>query len=224
VSDTSPSDDAVRRALRDLPEVAPPEGFYDALIRRRRRRARIIASAGLTAAALVGAAVVGQATGITGEVAPQLSDLVGLHQTVVEEGQASLIRLDADVPAPYQAPESLGPMERGAAMRNEDGIQVVYTGHGHVVSVFEQPGDLDEGEMPDDGHVVEHEGATWLVTVGAMHAVVVRRHDVVYVVIGDASPEELLALAEDLPDARPLGLARRIGDAMDDLVTAFGLG
>ena len=39
-----------------------------------------------------------------------------------------------------------------------------------------------------------------------------------------SSPETLAAIVAELPDARRMGLARRIGDAMDDLVNAFGLG
>jgi hypothetical protein len=53
---------------------------------------------------------------------------------------------------------------------------------------------------------------------------VVRRDDVVYVLVGDLEPDAVAGVVDDLPDARPMGLTRRIGDAMDDLVDAFGLG
>jgi hypothetical protein len=54
--------------------------------------------------------------------------------------------------------------------------------------------------------------------------IVVVRRDVVYVVVGDMDLDELDELVDGLPDARPLGLVRRVRDAMDDLVTAFGFG
>jgi hypothetical protein len=54
--------------------------------------------------------------------------------------------------------------------------------------------------------------------------VIVRRDGVVYVLMGDFDVDQLAAIVDDLPDGRPMGLTRRIGDAMDDLVDAFGLG
>ena len=34
-TEPTPDDEAVRRALHDLPDVAPPEGFFEGLIRQR---------------------------------------------------------------------------------------------------------------------------------------------------------------------------------------------
>ena len=76
-------DDDVRHLLRGLPEVAPPEGFFDDLIRRRRRRARAIAVGGIAAAGVVGAMVVAQATGIHGDAEPAMGDLAERHEEVM---------------------------------------------------------------------------------------------------------------------------------------------
>jgi hypothetical protein len=220
-------DDPVRRLLRDLPEVAPPAGFYDQLIRRRRRRARAVACGALAAAVVVGALVVGHASGITGQVVPRLGELIGRHESVVTVNASTLTGLmPADeVPAPFQAPAELGGLQRGMAVRfPDDVVQIVYGNDALVVSVFEEAGDLDEADMPDGLTLVEMGGAeAWAAPAGELAMLVVSRDHVVYVVIGDLSPEAAAAVVEDLPDARPMSLPRRIGDAMDDLVSAFGL-
>lgn len=217
-------DDAVRRLLRGLPEVAPPEGFFDDLIRSRRRRARAIALAGLGAAGMVGAIVVAQATGIYGDVDPVMGDLAERHEEVMTV-PASAIRgeMPADeVPAPYQAPEQVGELQRGMAVwHTDDIVQLVYAADGHYVSVFEQVGDLDPDALAIELTPAGVEGVdAWWAEDGAL---VVRRSDVVYVIVGDLDPADVQAVVVDLPDARPMGLSRRIGDAMDDLVNAFGL-
>lgn len=219
------ADDAVRRLLRDLPEVTPPEGFFEDLIRSRHRRARSIALVGLAAAGVAGAIVVGQATGITGEADPPMDELADRHEQVIGV-EARTLRGEMpaeDVPAPYQAPERVGGMERGMAVRHDDDVvQVVYAADGHYVSVFEEVGDMDDAAMADDLTPAGIDGVdAWWTDDGA---VVVRRAEVVYVLMGDMEPDEVAAMVRDLPDARPMGLARRVGDAMDDLVRAFGFG
>ena len=218
-------DEAMRRLLRGLPEVAPPEGWFDDLIRSRRRRAHVMALAGLAAAGMVGAMVVTQATGIYGDVEPAMDDLAERHEEVMTV-PASSIRgeMPADeVPAPYQAPEQVGEMRRGMAVWHADDIvQLVYAADGHYVSVFEQVGDLDVDAMAVDLTPAGVAGVdAWWAEDGAL---VVRRSDVVYVIVGDLDPEDARAVVVDLPDARPRGMTHRIGDAMDDLVNAFGLG
>ena len=218
-------DEAVRRLLQDLPEVAPPEGFFDDLIRQRRRRARGVALGGLAAAGVVGAVVVAQATGIYGNVNPAMGDLAERHAEVMTIETASFrgAMPSDDVPAPYQAPAQVGELLRGMAVRHpDDVVQVVYAANGRYVSVFEQAGEMDDEAMEGELTPADVDGGdAWWAEDGSL---IVRRTDVVYVIVGDLEPEEAAAVVEDLPDARPLGLTRRIGDAMDDLVNAFGLG
>ena len=218
-------DDAVRRLLRGLPEVTPPDGFFDGLIRARHRRARAIAIGGLAAAGVVGALVVAQATGVYGEADPPMQDLAARH---AEAMAVPAVRIGGEMPAdelpaPYQAPEQVGGLERDMAVRHpDDVVQVVYTADGHYVSVFEQVGHMDTDAMAGDLTPAEVDGVdAWWTGGGAL---VVRRSDVVYVIVGDLDPDDVRAVVVDLPDARPMGLSRRIGDAMDDLVDAFGLG
>ena len=213
----------VRRLLQGLPEVDPPEGFYEHLIRRKRNRARAVVVLGLFAAAVGGAIVVAQATGVTGEVEPTMVDLVDRHEDLMEEEAETDGQARADVGAPYQVPERLGPFQPGMLVRHpDDVVQIVYGSDGDYLSVFEQAGDLDEDAL--DGHYAR-------LRVGGVRAwesddgetIVVRRSDVVYILVGDIDPDEIPELIHDLPDARPMGMWERARDAMDDLVDTFGL-
>lgn len=220
VDSVEPDDgEDVRRLLQGLPEVAPPEGFFDDLIRHRRNKARAVVVVGLVAAGVVGALVVADATGITGEAEPEIETLAARHETVMtilEAGDG----VD-DVPAPYQVPDSLGPLQAGMTMRHDDDvIQVVYGEDGEYVSLFEEPGDFEAGAVDLELTPLHIRGVTaWQAEDGS---IIVRRSDVVYVLVGDIDPEEIPEVLADLPDARPMGLVRRVRDAMDDLVDAFG--
>jgi hypothetical protein len=221
--DLDGEDEEVRRLLQGLPEVAPPEGFFDDLIRHRRRRARTVVIVGLAAAGVGFSILVAQATGITGDVSPPMGDLAARHDTLMAREISASGDPGEDVGAPYQVPEHLGQLSPGMAVRHpDDVVQVVYGEDGHYVSLFEQVGELRDDAMEADLTPLHVHGvAAWEADDGS---IVVRRADVVYVLIGDIDPDEVAAVIEDLPDARPMGLARRIGDAMDDLVDAFGLG
>jgi hypothetical protein len=215
-----PDYDDVRRLLRGLPDVDPPEGFFDDLIRHRRRRARTVVVVGLVAAGIVGALVVADASGITGEAEPEMAALAARHATMMTS------EVDGgmdEMPAPYQVPEHLGSLQAGTALRHDDDVvQIVYGEGGRYLSVFEEVGDFQDDAMDLELTPLHVQGvAAWRADDGS---IIVRRSDVVYVLIGDIDPDEVVAVIEDLPDARPLGIVRRIGDAMDDLVDAFGLG
>lgn len=217
-----PEDDEVRRLLRGLPEVSPPEGFFDDLIRRRRRNARRLVLAGLALAVVAGGLVVAKTSGITGEVELVLGDLADRHATVVAIDVAQLRgQVDGDdLPAPYQAPRRLGGLEREMAVRHpDDVVQVMYARDGEVVSVFEAAGHLADDLGRELDRMEMSDAPAWRSDEGL---VVVRRDDVVYVLAGTLDDDELVEVVEDLPDARPMGLGRRIRDAMDELVGAFG--
>ena len=214
----------VRRLLQGLPEVDPPEGFFDHLIRRKRRRARTVVVVGLVAAGVVGAIVVAQATGITGEVEPTTSELVDLHQALMAQDDEPEGDARTEVGPPYQVPEHLGPFSPGMAIRHPDDlVQVVYGSEGDYLSVFEQAGDLDEDALGGTYHRMRIQGVrVWESEDG--ETLVVRRSGVVYVLVGDIDADEVPELIEDLPDARPMGTWERARDAMDDLVDTFGFG
>ena len=127
-----------------------------------------------------------------------------------------------EVGAPYQAPDHLGRLSPGMAVFHpDDVVQVVYGEDGHYVSLFEQAGELQDDAMDGDLTPLHIRGVDGLAGRrrrdhrppggGGLRAD--RRH----------RPRRRDRVIADLPDARPMGLARRIGDAMDDLVDAFGL-
>ena len=212
----------VRRLLQGLPDVDPPDGFYEHLIRKKRNRARAVVVLGLVAAAIGGAIVVAQATGVTGDVEPTMVDLVDRHEDLMaDEGQTDG-QTRADVGAPYQVPERLGQFSPGRVLRHpDDMVQVVYGLDGEYLSVFEQAGDLDEDALGGTYTRLRIRGVrAWESEDG--ETIVVRRSDVVYILVGDIETEEIPELIEDLPDARPMGVWERARDAMDDLVDTFG--
>jgi hypothetical protein len=212
----------VRRLLQGLPEVDPPEGFYEHLIRRKRNRARAVVVLGLIAAAVGGAIVVAEATGVTGEVEPTMVDLVSRHEDMMEDDGQADGESPADVGAPYQVPDRIGPFSPGMAVRHpDDVVQVVYGLDGDYLSVFEQAGDLDEDALGGNFTRLHLRGVrAWESEDG--ETIVVRRSDVVYVLVGDIDHDAIPELIEDLPDARPMGVWERARDAMDDLVDTFG--
>ena len=214
----------VRRLLQGLPEVDPPDGFYEQLIQKKRNRARAVVVLGLLLAAVGGAIVVSQASGITGEVEPTVGDLMARHQEMMAEDDDTVAHARTEVDAPYQVPERLGPFRPGWAVRHpDDVVQLVYGLDGEYISVFEQAGDLDEGALGGNYRRLQLSGVrAWESEDG--ETIVVRRSDVVYVLVGDIEPEEVPELVEDLPDARPMGMWERARDAMDDLVDTFGFG
>jgi hypothetical protein len=212
----------VRRLLQGLPDVDPPDGFYEHLIRKKRNQARAVVVLGLIAATVGGAIVVAQATGVTGEVEPPMIDLAERHEELMAEEAETDGQGQADVGAPYQVPDRLGPFSPGMAVRHpDDVVQVVYGVDGEYVSVFEQAGDLDEDTLDGNYTRLRVRGVrAWESEDG--ETVVVRRSDVVYILVGDIDRDEIPEIIEDLPDARPMGVWERARDAMDDLVDTFG--
>jgi hypothetical protein len=212
----------VRRLLQGLPEVDPPDGFYEHLIRKKHNRARAVVVLGLVAAAVGGAIVVAQATGVTGEVEPTTGDLISRHEALMAQEEVEGVG-DAEVGAPYQVPRHVGPFQPGMAVRHpDDVVQIVYGVDGDYLSVFEQAGDLDEDALDGNYTRLHIRGVrAWESEDGA--TIVVRRSDVVYLLVGDIDPDDIPEIIDDLPDARPMGMWERARDAMDDLVDTFGL-
>ena len=69
-----------------------------------------------------------------------------------------------------------------------------------------------------------HGDQAWEHEAPPFRAIVLRRADLVYVVVGEGEREDMAGAMEELPDARPMGLSHRLRDAMEDLVATFALG
>ena len=102
-------------------------------------------------------------------------------------------------------------------------MQVVYATDGHYVSVFEQAGELEDDAMAVDLTPLDDPASTaWQADDGS---VIVRRSDVVYVLVGDIDPDDAGRRSwPTCPTPGRWASTRRIGDAMDDLVDRLRAG
>ena len=178
----------VRQAVRGLPAVEPPVGFYEDVLRtgdpvpalvgppaapgRRRRRSRVLAGvAGLAvAAALVVVVALAGSGGGDDPMVPPVAEFAARHEAVaMAEGGAaaaddgfepmSADELDA-MEGPMAAPAELpGEAARLAGYHDDAGtMHVVYGAGDGTVSVYAQPGRVDFAALPDGGERMEMDG------------------------------------------------------------------
>ena len=177
----------VRDALRGLPAVEPPAGFYAGLLAEggaddqvaaaaarpgRRRGLRVGAVVAAVAAAVV--VVAALAVGLVGDddgepMVPAVAQLVARHDAVAMAGGPAPVddgfepmsadELDA-MEGPMAAPPSLpGSFARVAGYHDEGGtMHLVYDADGMVVSVYAQPGRVDFGALPGEGERMDLDG------------------------------------------------------------------
>jgi hypothetical protein len=223
------TDDAgVRRVLSDLPPVEPPSDFLPGLVRRTRRRARGLVASGVVGSLVVLSMGVAVESGVDEQnVVLRLDNLLDQHRVVTgsqtEQTAGFEPTDDEELGAPYWAPEELDDsFHRMGAFEGGDLVQVAYSNGRVELSVFEEPGDLDRSALRRQ-HLdrVGHDG--WMMAEGGTVLVVVERGDMVYTVAGDADPEAITTMAEDLPGSRSLGVVDRLREVGDDLVELFAL-
>jgi hypothetical protein len=122
--------------------------------------------------------------------------------------------------APYRDPDSAGDGFRllGRWERVKGVVQLYYSDGLLAVSVFEQPGRLDWDALPSgaDIDVAGNRGRRYALPVG--EAWVFERGGVVYTFIGDAPPDEIRAVAQDVsaPDQS------RLERLADTVVAPYG--
>jgi hypothetical protein len=105
------------------------------------------------------------------------------------------------LPRAYRAPVRLaGDYLQLAAFRHGSIVQTVYSDGLRAISVFAQPGTLDEGSLPRGGQVVRlGRRSGWSYAWPGGVAVTWETGGVVYTMIGDGPGEELVAAAASLP-------------------------
>ncbi|MGH3443256.1 MAG: anti-sigma factor family protein, partial [Nitriliruptorales bacterium] len=173
----------VRGQLRGLPEVEPPFGFYDRMLRqgtptpavrsafdRRRRAARVWRSTGGVVASVAAAAVLFVSVGgVTAEpVRPPLDEL--------EDGRSAVRALALEETEERVLPRNAEDLELQAAFRGDDRVMGVFaTEDGTLVAVYRQEGDVDWEGLPSGvrGEVGSYD--TWrdLTTEGDLERIIV---------------------------------------------------
>jgi hypothetical protein len=118
----------------------------------------------------------------------------------------------AALPTTYRAPSTLrGGYKRVGVYRSETLVQVLYADGEHVLSVFEQPGQLDWDRMPPKGQAVTvagHPARSY--ETRKLRLVTWQGGESAYTVVGDATADEVLAAAEAFPESRHLSTAQRL--------------
>jgi hypothetical protein len=242
---------ATRAAIRSLPAVEPPAGFFEGLLAGglpeeapdapvagrllplRSRRAALGNAAAAVAAGLL--LVVGFGGNQATAVAPEVATNVERHAaTTASLGGANPIMGPSEVTPtslphtgisrPYTAPKELAGYRLVDAYRAPHGVQLLYEKGVYGLSVFEQEGDLDRSELPENGTWFELDGHTawrWDAPTAQGRVLVAQRGDLVVTLVGDESSAVVRAAAEALPGTPQVALETRLrracGEALDML-------
>jgi hypothetical protein len=224
----------IRSAVRALPTVEPPVGFYERILRDgpadpaqpKKRRFRFgVANLVATAAAWVlvlGVANLNSSGG--GSVNPSPNDYVAAHASVLPGlGGRSASKEQAQR---YDVPDRLaGTYELVGEITIRGIPQLVYTDGQKLLSVFVRAGHLDQGAVPGDAKRVEVNGAeAWLVPSDDGDTIFLQRPGVVVVIVGPSLDQA----ASDLASAGPRAdgdesLLDHLRGAAEGLLETFGL-
>lgn len=234
-----------RAAVRTLPAVEPPAGFFEALLAgalgdepaERDEPAKVVPLQGRRAAIANAAAAV--AAGIllvlayggnqAQAVAPPVDGVLQQHASAISAGFGGSGQADGasgDLPKPFVAPAQLAGYRLQRATRIDGGLQLLYAKGRFALTVFEQEGELDFGGIGYQGdrmRVGDDDGWRWAGDPDG-RVVVLERGGLVVTLVGEESGQAVLAAAEALPGSRevPLGtrLRRACGEALRSLSPA----
>jgi anti-sigma factor RsiW len=197
----------VRAAVRSLPPVDPPFGFFERILREgpsdpaqpKKRRFKFgMANLVATAAAWILVLGVANLNSHGGSVNPAANDYVTAHASVLPGfGTASSGSTDA---ARYDVPDRLAGTYQLVGERSSGGYpQLIYSDGQRTLSVFVRPGRLDENALPNDAKQVLVNGAeAWSVPSDGTEAIFLQRPGVVVVIVGasqDAAASDMAASA-----------------------------
>jgi hypothetical protein len=188
---------AVRGAVRDLPPVDAPFGLYERLLRdgpepeaKPRKRRIKFGLANLVATAAAWVLVLGIANfRSNGSVDPAPAGYVAAHASVLPDfPHSSASKQQAEA---YDPPDVLAGTYELAGVSYVNGIpQLVYTDGQRTLSMFVQPGHLNEAALPSDAQPVQVNGAAaWQVPTDQGEVVFLQRPGVVVVIVGPATDE-----------------------------------
>lgn len=129
------------------------------------------------------------------------------------------------VPGVFELPRSLGRGFELVGAEVGDGVlQAVYSDGSTFVSVFEQRGQVDWGDL-DGGEWIDVGGErAWRAVVQDTEVVVLERGAIVYTLVGPAPGNVAATLSRDMPAPPPPGFWDRVREAGRGLLDAFAFG
>jgi anti-sigma factor RsiW len=223
----------VRSAVRGLPAVDPPFGFYERILRDgpadptqpKKRRFRFgLANLAATAAAWVLVLGVANLSSGSGSVNPSPNDYVAAHASVLPGlGGGSASKQQAQR---YDVPDRLAGTYELVGEVNTGGVpQLIYTDGQKLLSVFVRPGHLNEAALPADAKPVEVSGAmAWSVPSDGGETIFLERPGVVVIIVGPALDEAASDMASSGPRAdESESLLDHLRGAGEGLLETFGL-
>ena len=243
----------VRTLVRDLPAVDPPFGFYERLLRPKRRPRHIGAKVGGAVAAAAAAIVlIVGVTPATDSVVPPVQAYAARHlemegDTAVPAGApgpsttapATTTTTEATpetefAPVPDAELDAMGmPTQLTGDFRRMSGYQspvgavhLVYSDGRLMVSVYEQPGVVAWDRMPA-GTMVEVDGMTaWTMVDDDEEVMVFERGPVVYTVVAAVTSDahdEMVGMAVELPEGSDPSMFDRFRTSCRSVAARFSM-
>jgi hypothetical protein len=222
----------VKRWVADLPDVAPPFGFFEKILHggprsRRQRWPMRLGAMSLAATASIWFGVIGLAR-MDGSPpgVPALSSFVNRHmKTAPPAERAPAPRSARDEAEALGLPDELtGGYQLYRVVVQDEQEWALYTDYTSVISVFVSAGELDPLSLPDGSELLRFEGQlVWLVPSEAGELVVAQRGDSVVVVVGPVLTGPSVAEDVEPPSIRD-SISDHIEAAGRGLFEAFGLG
>jgi anti-sigma factor RsiW len=200
----------VRAAVRSLPPVDPPFGFFERILRdgpadpaqpKKRRFKFWMANLVATAAAWILVLGVANLNSHGGSVNPSANDYVAAHASVLPGfGTASSGRHDA---ARYDVPDRLaGTYDLVGEVDSRGYPQLIYSDGQRTLSVFVRSGRLDQNALPEDAKPVLVNGSkAWSVPSDGTEVIFMQRPGVVVVIVGPGQDAAASDMASTAPRA-----------------------
>lgn len=129
----------------------------------------------------------------------------------------------SDVPASEREPSRLAAgYQREGAYRQGDVVQLVYSDGLYDLSLFEQQGALDPGDLPAQRRTTTFDGHhAWAFSWPGGEGITWTGGRTVYTLMGDVPPDELTTVAASVPLHRSTSVAHRLRQACRGLVESF---
>ncbi|MGE0879496.1 MAG: anti-sigma factor [Acidimicrobiia bacterium] len=228
---------SVADLLADLPEIEPPAGFYETMLRRGlsypvpvQRRWKV-AVANVAAVAAVWLVVVSLWQGAGSTVTPSAPDLVAAHQSASLTGAGTAPSVVT--PAVEHVADEVGvPVSLGddlvlfnADVKGEPSgwtNVVVYSDGQNQVSLFRQRAEVRWSELDEAGRTTVSGDRAWRGVINNFEVFVVQRGGYAYALVG-GDQRAVDAAVDMLPPAKPPTIVDRVREAAHGLIDAFGL-